>query len=293
MKLYNTNIGILGMVDDNLGISLCDNSSVKKNAIINSFMEMQNLTLSKDKSKVVHIGSKSKCLNACPQLKVHNADMQETDEQKYLGDYIMSSGSNKSTIDHRRAKGYAQLSEIQGILSEYPLGHHKLESGLNLREAMLINGMMYSSEVWHGITLRDIARLEQVDTSLLSSLASGHPKCPKEFHFLETGTLMIRHILTMRRLIYHHHILTRNDREIVRKIYNKQKETPNKGDWVNLLNEDFNFIEEKMDEEEIAGKSAEVYKKEIKEKVRKYAFKEYIRLKNTHSKIKILKLLNT
>ena len=151
---------------------------------------------------------------------------------------------------------------------------------------MLVNGMMYSSEIWHGLKPSDIARLEQVDTYMLSFLASGHPKCPKEFHFLETGSLMLRHILTMRRLIYHHHIITRTENEIIRKIYNKQKQQPSKGDWINLLKEDFAFIEENMDEMKIAEKSEQSYKNEIKEKVKNATFKEYIRLKKTHSKIK-------
>ena len=52
-------IGVLGMVDDNLAISKCGTSSVMKNAVINSFIEMQRLTLSRDKSVVLHIGKKN------------------------------------------------------------------------------------------------------------------------------------------------------------------------------------------------------------------------------------------
>ena len=48
-------IGVLGMVDDTLSISKCGNTTVKKNAIINSFVETQRLTLSHEK----------KCVNTC------------------------------------------------------------------------------------------------------------------------------------------------------------------------------------------------------------------------------------
>ena len=64
----NIEIGVLGMVDDNLGISKCGKSSVQKNAIINSFIETQRLTLSQEKSVVLHIGSKVKCKMTCPTL---------------------------------------------------------------------------------------------------------------------------------------------------------------------------------------------------------------------------------
>ena len=53
---------------------------------------------------------------------------------------------------------------------------------------------------------------------------------------------MVRHIVMIHRMIYHRHILTRNDDEIIKKIYYKQKEEPTKDDWYQLLLEDFKFV---------------------------------------------------
>ena len=54
-------LGVLGMVDDNLAIQKCGTSSLQKNAVINSFIEMQRLTLSEEKSVFLHVGmSKTK-----------------------------------------------------------------------------------------------------------------------------------------------------------------------------------------------------------------------------------------
>ena len=39
--------------------------------------------------------------------------------------------------------------------------------------------------------------------------------------------------------MYHHHIITREDTETINKIYNKQKEDPIKGNWVELVKKDF------------------------------------------------------
>ena len=56
-------VGVMGMVDENLCISKCGVTSVQKNAIINSFIETQRLTLSRDKSVVINVGnhSNAKC----------------------------------------------------------------------------------------------------------------------------------------------------------------------------------------------------------------------------------------
>ena len=42
-------IGVLGMVDDNLAVSDCGSNSIRKNAVINSFMETHRIALSQEK----------------------------------------------------------------------------------------------------------------------------------------------------------------------------------------------------------------------------------------------------
>ena len=84
-----------------------------------------------------------------------------------------------------------------------------MEIGLKLRQAMLLNGMLYNSEAWHAITETEIRLLETVDEQLLRSLVKGHAKTPLEFLYLEAGTTTIRFILSSRRLTYHQTILKR------------------------------------------------------------------------------------
>ena len=83
----------------------------------------------------------------CPTLKVHDYDMKEVKTQKYLGDILSSSGSLRDTIEDRRKKGWGKLSEISGIVAEMP-DTRRVEVGLNLRMAKLVNGTVYSSEAW-------------------------------------------------------------------------------------------------------------------------------------------------
>ena len=108
------------MVDDNLSISKCGIPSVQKNAVIISFIDTQRLTLSKDKSVVLHIGNEKKCPNPCPKLKVHSHLMKTTKSQRYLGDIITSSGTVRESIQDRRNKGWGRVAEISGILGQLP-----------------------------------------------------------------------------------------------------------------------------------------------------------------------------
>ena len=84
--------------------------------------------------------------------------------------------------------------------------------------------------------------------------------------------MMLRHMLTMNRLMYHHHIVTRNPDELIYKIYQKQKEDTLEGDWFDLLKKDFLFIGIEMNEEEIKITHREVYRKKISKLVEASAF---------------------
>ena len=276
-------IGVLGMVDDTLAIADCGLPSIKKNGVINSFIETQRLTLSSSKSVVLHIGKQSKCKQQCPTLRVHNSVMKTADSVRYLGDIVSASGSMRLCLEDRRNKGWAKLADIAAILSELP-DIRRIEVGLKLRETKLHNGILYNSEAWSNIRDKDVERIEQVDVALMKELVAGHAKCSRAFYYLEFGSLMLRHKIMIRRLIYHHHILTQDDNELIKRIYEKQKENSLKGDWIMIIREDFEFIGEVLNEDFIKSTTKNVYKLFIKNKVRKAAFESYLKLKERSKK---------
>ena len=79
----------LSFVDDIVGVSRCDVSAVKLNAVIQAKMETKQLELGHQKCSQMHIG---KLRNTCPTLKVHGKEMLTTEKEKYLGDILTSSG---------------------------------------------------------------------------------------------------------------------------------------------------------------------------------------------------------
>ena len=70
-----------------------------------SFIETERLTMSKEKSSVIHISGRKKCKSVCPKLKVHDSTMKSVESAKYLGDIITSNGSIRATVNDRRARG--------------------------------------------------------------------------------------------------------------------------------------------------------------------------------------------
>ena len=81
--------------------------------------------------------------------------MSNSNQETYLGDKIDKSGLLKPTIKTRIGKGYGAVSTILAIVNEVPLAHWRIEAGLRLRDATLINGTLFNSEAWQGISKND------------------------------------------------------------------------------------------------------------------------------------------
>ena len=279
-------IPTLGMVDDVLAVQKCSNETVKQNAVINAFVESKKLKLSKAKCYKIHIDKKLKKRKECAKIKVHEDQMKDTSKQKYLGDIIDISGKNRSNIEDRKNKGYGVVAEILAIIKDIPLGQYKIEIGLKLRQAMLLNMLLFNSEAWHDVTDAEIKILETVDEHLLRALVNGHSKTPLEFLYLESGATPIRFILACRRMIYVQIILKRQENELTKRIYNAQKENPTRGDFFCQVLKDFDVIGEKLDEKEVTKKSKISHKNNIKQKIKTAAFHFLLEKKLNHSKIK-------
>ena len=87
---------------------------------------------------------------------------------------------------------------------------------------MLLNGTLFNSEAWQGISQAEIDMLEKVDEDLMRGLLQAHSKIPTEALFLETGTIPIRYILKSRRLSYLHTILSKDSEELIKDVYEAQ-----------------------------------------------------------------------
>ena len=82
--------------------------------------------------------------------------------------------------------------------------------------------MIYSSEAWPRISDTEVTRLEQADLALLRRLVEAHSKCSKAFILLKFEVIWISYLIMIRRIMYHHQIIGRDNDEIIKKIYFNQ-----------------------------------------------------------------------
>ena len=287
---YRQSIAVppLQMVDDIITASKCGATSRALNSTVNEFIKMKKLNLSEKKCAKIHVGS-NKTKENCQDHKVKEATMKSSSKEKYLGDFITDAANAKETVKDRKRKGYGILAEITAILKDIPLGNKRTRVGLELRHAMFLNGMLYNSETWTGLNLKDIKQLEVIDHKILRVITGAHSKAPLEMLYLETGELDIPSVMSVRRLLFWHNIIRRHTKELISQVYHAMKLKPIKGDWINLLKSDLDNIKLSLDNEpQFAQMKKEEFKKIVKQKVKEDCFAKMERMKDNHTKVKDL-----
>ena len=71
--------------------------------------------------------------------KVHAENMNNSESEKYLGDFISHNGKPYATMTNRIQRADSYLSEIRALLTDRPFGKRRLKIGLMLRDAIFVN----------------------------------------------------------------------------------------------------------------------------------------------------------
>ena len=214
--------------------------------------------------------------------------MEDVQEDMYLGDLISSDGKNKKNVEKRISKGLGIITQIMNLLEIISFGSHYFDIALLLRESMFINGILFNAEVWYGLTRAEVGEFEKLDRLLLRRILGTPVSTPQEALYLELGIMPIDLVIKVRRIMYLHSLVRRNEEEMLSKFFMTQYHNPVKGDWTETIKEDLkelNITEDLMD---IRSKSKDTFKKYVKKKAWDVALEQLLERKSKHSKMKNL-----
>jgi hypothetical protein len=227
------------MVDDLAQISVCGVESVKSNAYVNAQIEQNKLAFNNSKCHHMHSGKKSRL---CPTLRAHETAMDLVKEEKYVGDIVSEDSKHTKNIISRRSNGIGVCNEITTILSNLCLGPHHFHVAVMLRQAMLLQVLLSNSETWLRLTKANMKKLESVDHMLLRKILDTAISTPINALYLECGCIPIRFIIKKKRIMFLHHILTRQDNSLITKVFWAQVHSPAPGDWCQVVREDLEHL---------------------------------------------------
>ena len=106
--------------------------------------------------------------------------------------------------------------------------------------------------------------------------------CPSEMLYLETGTMPMRFVFRIRRLMYLHYLLNESENSLVNQVLLHQMKNPSKNDWINQVKNDFKVLEISLDTDEIKELSEEGFRSFVKEKSSEKALEYPNKLKAKH-----------
>ena len=107
--------------------------------------------------------------------------------------------------------------------------------------------------------------------------------------YIETAQLPISHVISVRRMLYWHTLISRSTEELTRQVYSAMKEQPIKGDWIFLLKEDLERVGLGLEDEKSISKICKhTFKKYLKIKIRELSIIELEGLKSEHEKVKYI-----
>ena len=241
LYLYKGIVGIptLAMVDDLAKVSECGVNSVKDNAYINAKIEQDKQSFNGTKCHQMHVGISSPF---CPMLRAHVTEMDIVSEEKYVGDVVSNDGKHSKNVAARRSKGYGMSNKIMTILNSMFLGSHYFTVALVLRQAMLVSVLLSNSESWLRLSKEDMKKLESIDLLFLRKLLKTPISTPKPGLYLDSGCVPLHYIIKGKRIMFLHHILTRDDDALINRVFWAQVRKPAKGDWCQVVREDLNDI---------------------------------------------------
>ena len=116
----------------------------------------------------------------CESLKVNNHLINNVKTSKYLGDILSNDGKHKVNVLERKRKAIGIISDVFAILDELPLASKHVETGLLLRQTVLLSSLLFNTESVGNYTESDINAMEAVDNIFLSNLIT---KRQKNKHF--------------------------------------------------------------------------------------------------------------
>ena len=166
-------VNVLGLVDDMIGVTEAGYQAQQMNVFLNVKSAEKGLQFGKKKCKAMLIGKhKEKIINN--ELKVdtwkvvHEENLETgvdvlvetyegevaiemTEEQKYLGFLVSSSGNNMVNINQIKKKSKGIIRRIFSKLESLNLQNYYFECGLIFLKVMLRSSILYTSETYYDI----------------------------------------------------------------------------------------------------------------------------------------------
>ena len=153
--------------------------------------------------------------------------MKEEEHAKYLGDWLSCLGLSASvdtTVMKRKGLVVKSIYEIRSVVDDcrsQVCGG--LTAGLDIWELAVLPMLLYNAECWREISEETTQHLENLQKKFYKCLFAVGSGCPTTALYVETGGIMIKYRILMKKLMFLHHLSTLPGDTLAREIFDVQK----------------------------------------------------------------------
>ena len=203
-----------------------------------------------------------------------------------MGDVISSSGQSDDNLQMRYEKGMGLINSTMSILKEISFGEHYFEIAMDLRTAMLVNGILFNLESQNDLSMTQI----NCDRKLMRRIFDAEQGTPIESFYLELSVWPLRHILMARKLMYYWTLLRKNETELAKQVFNAQRDFPSEDSWTAEVQGVLKNCDINITEAQISKMINAKFKRIVKEKIQSKVLLYLVTLQNKQTKSENLHL---
>ena len=241
-------IPLLGQVDDLIGVAEAGVKTHQLNAFVNSKTANKDLQFGADKCKYMIVSKKKPESFHIPNIQVDQweathdkngevidkflgkSSMKEENSLMYLGHMLSKNGDNMPNIIHMRNKSIGTQRKIITLIE--PMGPYRFEGAIIYIQSLLRNSILYASETMSNVKEKELRALEKIEESVLQKIFKTKLSCPWHLLYLEAGIMPARYQIHRQMLVFLQYILQQPKHSLMYKVYEAEKQSPTKGDWV-------------------------------------------------------------
>ena len=273
-------IGMLGLVDDIIGITEPGFKAQMLNAFLNIKTAEKGLQFGVKKCKSMLIAKNTEnILNSSLCVDKWNVEhrvepsgdttlvesyggqvqIEKCSEQKYLGFILSSSGDNMANIRSIRNKSIGTIRKIFSKLNSLHLQKYYFECGILFMNIMLRSSILYACETYYNLKENEIRQLERIEESFMRQLLKTKKGCPIYQMYRELAQIPARFDIYKIQLFFLKNILDQEEDCMISKFFHLQVENPVKGDWASSCSSTLKKLDINLSLEDIKQMSVNIF----------------------------------
>ena len=259
----------LTFVDDIIGIGT--KKTVEKVGRNLRTMEIQKkFTFNKEKTNIMKITPHKQNVNKnmiTPRIEVGQGRVGLIKEEKYLGEWIDGTGSNKIKLEKKKEKINHMIQEVKRLGSYHKVGKMDMRVRLQLLDKIVMPALLYNMDLWTRVTKKEEEEINGMQGKILKGIFG-----------LSTGTIywgiieemeiwpMTQQIEVKKLMMLYDIMHEKNENRLIKGVVEQQKEK-NFG-WYKEVKGMAKSYQINVGEE-IKRQSKKEWKKEVRKKIRK------------------------